>query len=694
MPDLIERRNAERWGYPAAFAIIAAAVILRFYKLAIDPPLFFTGSGQDLLTDPYNVTHFARNKALFGNWDIFDYPRWIAFKYSLSSLSSYLFFIIGGVSRVTANLSAVFLNLGGIVLFLLGLKRSSRTVIIISALLLLTNMTLLVYGRYPFLENGLIFLCGLLFFLFMRYYPRNWVLFLSGALISLCALMGKMFGLVMIIPLAFSIWNDNRELFWGRLWRIMLSFAISFPFLMLLLYGGNIHTFYNYVAEQTLGMYGTPIVLSSPTGLFEQMVTFGGDSRLFYFTPFLLLLLFIAIALLILRPDGSWKTLRENRALMFNIGWLAGGYLLLMLFNYRPMRYQLFLLLPVSGVVASLISYPFNGKAGTKFRPLRFIFLFLLCWHLCTQLAMISMITRDISKPTIAVIWYYLIPGLILSGIIFIFRNQFIKIIGRRHIIYSVLVGLCVISQSYWIYTWFRGATYNLQQAGQGLDEIVSERAVIIGPYSQALTIDNRLKSFIYMFGLARKESDLFQRFPFTHLATDMTNWNRAVKDYPVLRDAPQVARYWIRDVQINIVKVDELTGADRAIPYRPTEYEIASVFYSSNKLDSAGYYAERFGRIYPRSKSGYELMAGIAFRANNFDRGFAILDDLVKLYPFDASLYFDKAVYHYKIYCLTQKNEMLDQATYLFERATALNPYLDKDVTLAKKQIDDAFRK
>jgi len=76
---------------------------------------------------------------------------------------------------------------------------------------------------------------------------------------------------------------------------------------------------------------------------------------------------------------------------------------------------------------------------------------------------------------------------------------------------------LPVLMQSFWIVKWYNGKTYLLKQAGEDLVRVVSNKAVIGGPYAQALTIDNKLKSVTYMFGLSGKERGRFGRFPVTH---------------------------------------------------------------------------------------------------------------------------------------------------------------------------------
>ena len=111
---MVSKTESTYKNLPYYYIIIAAMALLfivRFLKLQIDPPYFFYGFSQAHLTDPYHITFFARNAVLFDNWNPFDYHRWDIFKFSLVSGFSYLLFSLFGVSRITANLSALILNL-------------------------------------------------------------------------------------------------------------------------------------------------------------------------------------------------------------------------------------------------------------------------------------------------------------------------------------------------------------------------------------------------------------------------------------------------------------------------------------------------------------------------------------------------------------------------------------------------------
>jgi hypothetical protein len=148
----------------ASLALIALLCLLRFVNLDADPPHFFKGFSQADLTDPYHLTFAARNAALFGDWNLFDFHRWDVFRNSLVSGVAYIIFSLAGVSRIAANIAALALNLGGVLFFFLGM-RGLRPVreILTALLLLLSSAVFFFHSRLPFLENGLIFLCGLLF---------------------------------------------------------------------------------------------------------------------------------------------------------------------------------------------------------------------------------------------------------------------------------------------------------------------------------------------------------------------------------------------------------------------------------------------------------------------------------------------------------------------------------------------------
>ncbi len=114
------------------------------------------------------------------------------------------------------------------------------------------------------------------------------------------------------------------------------------------------------------------------------------------------------------------------------------------------------------------------------------------------------------------------------------------------------------------------------------MGQIVNSDAVIIGPYAQALTIDNKLRSFVYMFGLPHKEPDLLRKYSCTHLAVDPTNEDFAARDYPELAQRVQLARYWFRDVMAYIYL---LPAQAQSHDYKLNDFERAADILQIRKI-------------------------------------------------------------------------------------------------------------
>ncbi|MCK4607499.1 MAG: hypothetical protein KAU35_09405, partial [candidate division Zixibacteria bacterium] len=333
-------------------SFILGLVFLRVVGIESDPPLFYVGHGQAQLTDPYQFSFFARNAVLYGEWNPFDFHRWDVFRYSLISGVSYLFFSAFGVSRVTANLVAIVLHMGGLLLFLLGLRRfRDFWEVSLVALLLLLNSSLFFYGRLPFLENGLIFLSGLTFFVFVHYGHRAWGQAMTGALVALATLSGKLFGFLLLGPVLICLLVVYRSRVAVPILVTVTSLVLTAVAYMLVFYGGDLTTLLNYSAEQTVGMYGPPPGFSSLPDFFEMLMTYGGNG-LWQYTPFLTLLTAISLVLVVLRVPFAGAVKPESVAMIFCVAWLVGGVFGLMPFFYRPMRYGLFLFLPMAAISA------------------------------------------------------------------------------------------------------------------------------------------------------------------------------------------------------------------------------------------------------------------------------------------------------------------------------------------------------
>ncbi len=328
--------------FVTAIFVLAAGAAFWLSDLTSDPPMYYTGLGQSLTTDPYMYVFHARNKILYGQADPYDYPYWIVFKYSLVSLAAYLWFSLTTVSQANANAIGVVLSLGGLLFFLLGLYRHHRTWVLAAvAFVYIANVTLFTYGRLPYLENGLLFIAGIIFFVYSWWGNRLWGLIVAGILAGLAMLAGKIFGASLFSALLLSIISTNGG---GRTKRISASvaaFAVTVVAFLAAAYGKNVLTAFSFFGEQSYGLRGYPPGLTSPWSFVEHLIAFGFHNRLFYRSPDVLMFLVIS-GLAVIFVFGSRNRLRQlPRTTVFSLYWAVIVFLGLMPHAYSPMRYSL-----------------------------------------------------------------------------------------------------------------------------------------------------------------------------------------------------------------------------------------------------------------------------------------------------------------------------------------------------------------
>jgi len=622
-----------RYGIPAA-VVIVVLLVLRFVLLNIDPPYFFAGYTQAHLTDPYHLTFAARNAVLFDDWNPFDYHRWDVFKYSLVSGTAWLLFSLFGVSRITANLAGVFLSIGGMVFFVFGLAGYlKRRELMISALVLLLSSMLFFYGRLPFLETGLMFLSGLTFFIFMRYHESRWGQALSGFLVVLAALAGKLFGLILLAPiLVMLIYEYRRQAVKPILMTIGGSLAGLIVY-TLVFYGGDFSVMMNYYAEQTTGMYGAPKGLTSPLGFVVQFITFGSENGLLAFSPFMVALTVLGLGLLLFARLSVDAGDRRYFPVLFSALWIVFGVLGLMPFNYRPLRYTLFLFLPVSVMVTYVIGFIHEKKIRLEGRSLytAVIPVFFLAWYAVANLAEVIWGGAEGAIDGVVAVFLTALVALLIAGLGYVLIGRKGIVIGRTGpaIIILVLVAGMVVRQGVLLYEGLaRPGTY-LQDLNREVSEMVGGDAVLTGPYTPALTIDNNLRGIIYVFGLAVREPDLFRRFPITHVVTDRSNFDLAKKDYGEFSSALNLRRLRLREGSVEVLR---LPGATALM----SDYERAAAAYGVKQFDSAMVFSERFSGRYPDNLCGRFGLATAYYTKGRIDEFLRSLEDIAADFPND----------------------------------------------------------
>ena len=664
-----------RYGFYLLLTLILFLFVIRFARLEIDPPYFFAGYTQSDLTDPYHLTFFSRNAVLFGDWNLFDYHRWDVFKYSIVSGLSFILFSLFGVSRVTANLSGLILNLGGLLLFALGLRRlRSLTEIAITIFLLLLSGLLLFHARLPYLENGLIFLCGLTFLIFIRYHNQKWGQFATGFLIALAALAGKLFGFVLLAPVIGSLIYAYHSRAYRPILLTLAGCVAGIIIYTLVFYGGDFSIMSSYYGEQSLGMYGMPQGLTSPTGFLQRLITFGAQSGFFELSKSLIILGALGTVLLVFTMKSYREYKRENLPLVFCLIWLLGGVMGLMPFNYRPMRYDIFLFLPMAAISAYAINLVFRNELTIDpvNRVIANLVLFFISWYLLLQsyIYILPLSMRFISGAQALI--FCGIVSLLLTVIAYSRTRRRKRVLNRTAVgvIAALLLLATVIGQGTLIYQGLALPGKYLKEANREISQMIDQDAVLTGPYAPALTIDNKLKGLIYVFGLANKDKELFDRFPITHIVADRSNWDAARKDYPFLGSSLSLCRIRIRDAGMYIFRLpDKMTPA--------TDYEKATMAYSRGQNDSGLTFIENFVREYPDNIAGRFARLVLYNRNDQAEKLPADLKTLAVSYPDNYQVQMSCKDFYDALYKTTGEEQYKTLAEIYFRQAKSINPTL-----------------
>ena len=566
--------------------------------------------------------------------------------------------------------------MGGLFLFIMSFTgyRTLRERGILTLLLLINGM-LIFYGRLPFLENGLIFLSGLAFFIFMRFHEKNRGLFLTGFLIAIAALAGKLFGFILLAPVILSLLYKHRRKALMPSLITLAGTAAGVITYTLIFYGGNVSVMLDYYAEQTTGMYGTPFGFQSPLGFFRQLVTYGESGGLFGPSPFLTILTGIGLVLFYFTIKHFRDYDRDMLPLFFCAAWLICGFLGLMPFNYRPLRYTLFLFLPAAALQAYILSLLFEKKLAFKYhnRLIAVPLTFFVGWYLVMQILSWAGSAEMISISGESAMFLSALLSFLIAVVIFLLlgmRNRSVS----RNIFAVVLIPLALgmtVRQGSLLY---QGLVYPgtyLKDINREISQMVDKDAVLTGPYMPALTIDNNIKGVIYLFGLVNLEKEFFNKYPVSHLVADRSNLNLARKTYSFIGTGLILRSFRIRDAGIDLIR----------LPGNSTEmtlYEKGAAAYIEKDYDFMLACSERFSQQFPDNLPSKYAYFFALFLGNQHDRLLLEIQKFGQQYNDNFRAQLICKDFMDLLYRNSRDPQLSRLSNYYHQRARDINPTLD----------------
>lgn len=649
-----------------ALLVIVCLISLRFVRLNTDPPILLAQHGQSALTDPYLYTWHARQAALFPSEQQVDNRRFAPLKFTAVSAVARVVFAIAGVSRVTANIASILLSLGGILLWLAGLRRFwDWPRLLVIGLLCSLNFVLFTYGRMPYLENGLIFLSGLTFFVHVNWGERALGQVLTGIVIAAAALCGKLFGVLLFVPVTATTICLLKTRSFKAIGLTALGALLGAAGYLFLFLDGDYHLLWQYYTDTT-NLLRVSVHFHRPFDLIGMFVNFGGEGGLILF----------AIGSTCIAAGGSifWLITRDLSKLkaddlpvLFSISWLAVTLVVFLPFEFRPLRYFIVGVIPALTLISPLVEswrrrLPIVVKPLWLIMPLVFVIMLLLTYQVITYGAVKARAFRGFES--VLPYGFVAAVGIMLVIVLVRRRNEahLPRNLGRAALV--VILGWYLWTNGDNIVAAMRYPRHDLQSLSREVSEIINPSALVSGSYAPALTIDNKLNGVFNYLGTVRADTDFFATCHPTHLLTNSSDWVEVIKDYPFLRANSPMITPLLWQYQLAVVRLP-------SAKYSPTLFEQALDMDRRRQLDSARLLLNTFCARHPNNR--LPAITRINFYSSRLslpDSALRLTDELVKMWPDDYFVQVFASTFYRKFNLLEKSHECV-------ARSNRLNPYL-----------------
>ncbi len=455
-----------------------------------------------------------------------------------------------------------------------------------------------------------------------------------------------------------------------------------------------------YVEEQAFDLYGAPTALKSFGDFLYKYVSLGMKSRLFerMSVPALLGWGMIVYILYKLTPQSDLrrKLVSLSPGLIFFFAAALGAYGALMIWNYRPLRYQTMLIYPLYALAAIMVSNLLDRKIKSPSKPNRTV----LFWSLFFILSLVPLyqllqqaIGYEKGSFDLATVPYFFLA----IGVGFTFLAYFIvnftavsRLLASRPARYILLIALIagtILPGAIKYLHWSGRATYCIEANSRDINTVLSPEAVISGPYAATLTLGNINSNLIHMFGVANVDTAFFKRYPITHLLLDKSNEEQAKNNYPeIMRQAKQVSFYYIGTFRVTLYRVAGATGNITADQYQLSNYEIAIDSYFRNQYETGHLYMRRHQTQFPRNLSANYASALLAHEFKIYDEAEMFFKEAVAFSPTDFHLRYRLGEFYIAMNRESGRPEFYEKGKKELELVKKYNP-ISKQVW---KNVDD----
>ena len=678
----------------AVLSLLLLVAALRLYHLEADPPQNLSiSSGVD--TDPSQYTVYAKNYVQEGEFDPYhDARRAVFLKSAVNGLAVVVFSVLG-TGLWESNLVGFLYGLGALVLFWLFMRKTGGQLAGLLFLFLIAfNYNLIFYGKLPFLEHALAFFAFLAVVLLLH--GRSlWVCALAGASLAAGIFFGKAIGLILLFPFACFLayrWlyalPDERKQRLGQSLLFAAGFVVVLGVWYFVTYAPAQSQVSGYYGEQAVSLYGAPEGLQSVNEFFRKLLTFGVDSRLFerMVTAGLLGATFVGMFVFHISRPQSWREALGpfDAGRVFVATMIIALFGALMIWNYRPLRYQTLLIYPFYGAAALMLSRWWHGRLPDA--PARTPYLFYL---LGTLVAMVPVYQvwdgladrygwdfyYSTYKYWSALLAFLLIVAVGLSIRFRLWRR--IPAVGTTmRVIVILVLAVNVVTGIVAYAAWLKHPTFTARDNSRDVGLVLSDAAVLSGPYAPLFAMENDLDVVIHMFGVAEADPALFDHFPITHLLLDEPNEKMARADYPdIMEKAEHIVTYHLRTDKVRLLRVAGATGNERAARYVPSIAERALGAYRDDRVGEGHALTARFLERNPNNMTAFVAAGEVAAVNGQDELAEESFKKAIEFSPTNYHLNSRLAQFYKDRYTATADEQYKREALVYFEEAIRLAP-------------------
>lgn len=597
----------------ATCAAVLLAIVCRAINIDADPPVDVSWS-QDLLTDPPQYSSYARTAVAHGSWNPLGDERLVFFRKNITGIFAYIVFLFFGPSVTTANLTAILLNLIGVGFLAWGVGRAFGVLAGLgSATVLAINYLFVSYGRQPFLEVASNACLAVAFWAIISSARAWWWVVVGGVVAGAGTFFGKVTALhaapVFVLATLMQALDDDMVQRGLARWRRPLGYLAGFGTVALIwyvfAYSAASDEVRAYLTEQSRTLYGAPVGLESLTGFVRQFFSLGADTRILKWSPIAAVAGLVGVCGLLLwsvRHRAKLPWWRQLSPATFLIaGWFLCAYTAFSPFNYRPVRYQIVMWLPLAAAFGWLIqTLVTNIKTAHRPEPLKSHWWVLPILFAAVAIALQHFVFIALLDPvgrgqaTASHTASIVVGSVLTLALLWIAARPTggTMAMNRWRPAFEVLVALLligvVVDQGRHFIRWWNAPVRSIKYANADLPQLLGPNAVVTGEWSAPLTqLAHSPVGLIHFFSL-QEPKDFFALKPITHVIVEDKQDGAFFKDFPQLaQNAPKVANYTVRNLRIGVWRVAELGDNPQAQNYQPTFIERLRMEPAARPLDT-----------------------------------------------------------------------------------------------------------